>query len=45
MKKIIVGFCILFLMGCATMQPTPIWNTPCAIYEDFGATAENSIIA
>jgi hypothetical protein len=34
---------VILFMGCAGVQPA--YNTPCTIYEDFGATPENSLIA
>jgi len=40
---LIVSAVLAMLAGCAG-TPTP-WNQPCTIYDDVGATPENSVIA
>jgi len=47
MKKIIVSLLSLFmLVGCGSMlQIAPVTSQPCDVYEQVGATSENSIIA
>ena len=45
MKVLCFFLLCLALTGCAGVQVQPAYNTPCTIYEDFGATPENSLIA
>jgi hypothetical protein len=47
MKRALLIFVVVaFVGGCAGMPtPAPVWNMPCTIYRDFGATEGNSIIA
>jgi len=53
MKRMIVVLMAVILMivaimglGCVTTGEVPtVFNQPCSIYEDVGATAENSLIA
>lgn len=46
MKKLTVLLiaCALFI-GCTGMQVGTVFTQPCTIYEEFGATPENSLIA
>lgn len=45
MRAILVLISVMLLAGCVTgPQVGTVWSVPCTIYEDFGATPENSII-
>jgi len=46
MKKLLIVLIGLSLVGCAGLQaPGTVYNQPCTIYEDVGATPANSLIA
>jgi len=47
MKKLFFSIClgVIFVGGCAGFQlPGTVFTAPCTIYEDVGATPENSLI-
>ena len=45
-KALLIAISVVMLAGCAGVTPNEnIFYTRCTIYEDFGATRENSIIA
>ena len=45
MKRIFVLFSLLALFGCSGLGIQTTFNQPCSIYEEIGATPENSLIA
>lgn len=46
MKRIfLIGLGLIFITGCAGFQlPGTVFTAPCTVYEDVGATPENSLI-
>jgi len=44
-KMFLIGLGLMFIGGCAGFQlPGTVFTVPCTIYEDVGATPENSLI-
>ena len=45
MGKLLLGIISLAFLGCTGIQtPQIVYNQPCTIYEDIGATPENSLV-
>ena len=46
MKKLLIALFAVLLVGCAGYQPVgTVFNEECSLYQTYGATSENSLIA